>query len=1261
MPSPKWLADLGTPSGRLGDTSGASTSLAVQDPGLAAKGGRLASYALSGASSNPYSVAGAIKSATGFDTEESLPKILSKPIEYLGSPVGLAATAIAPFTGGGSLAALGARTAATRLGASAVTGVVGGVAGETAGTLAARGVNALGGPEWLEATAGVVAGLAAGGGAGYAVAKRIPGGLAAAGKAAQRPLSTTEAYEDQIRDLVTRFNETNTKLTAATTAEEIEQLTRFKDAHLDDIERLAHESASFKSGIVLPHIAEGNDPIHRAANVVKAVTGKGVLANERGTPIVDATLRGGRTAVTLGNETRQAVRLQTEGIEWLRYGEYDKGKAPLINVAGEWKPFQSVADEPRSFKLTSEQRKFIHKLNALKRPYETQMADLQGKQIRLRGSTNTRNGGVTIPRGFAAEDGVNTVGDYAYTKDKVFAKGVSHKDIYSTMEEGLAEGVVYPPLDEAMGEYVTLLAKASVENHVVMTLKHMRDAEGLPLLRNTDDLLPQSIKDGYAKAVQDYDMAIDSIKSVENMQLSQTARVQALQDSFDLTKDPNIKTELDEAVKKLGEMAVTKGNEDLVMSQAKLALDNQTFIRNQAINDVAFDTNLDTIKAFPQLQEMYGPRALTDSINSALQPTGNLSHLREGLKDYNDGLRLFHTLIDLSDYGRLFATAGLKHPFDFFKSIGTGFKSIYSSTAVAQAYRGFNTNLKSAGIPYTMRDIMAYGDLAAGNPDVNLGLLGKIPLLKGSKAESFIKTTSNITQNGFSVMRAGMVTTELIQMKNAGIAIGPEQLAQVSRGVSLLTGSAIHRGAPNASLFIQFPNWMQSQMEFIIHAAAGLRPGASFESKVARNAMIKLLGLGLATTYTVNAIGGKKTEYRNGVPMMRIGDTTLDPFGPYGALARGAYAALDGDVSALLRSRTSPAFQLGWDLMTGRTQNGIAVDATDPAYWARVAAPYTISGANIKQGAELTILQGAGVRANKISDFKQLREAAQEEMGKDWADLTGLEKEALRRGHPDLVAALEEQTIKRAEQGDAYAKSALAVQEINNELLKQQATLQATLEANQLSPVQFREGLNNLIRQAAAQKEQVRKDLGLEDGEGGSDNQKALNQYFDLYTLADRGILMGGSKIGVIDWEVLDRLETELMAKLTPQQQKAVSDRYVVRSDELKWYYENKEVIRNSGYFEVTQATIDQMKPLLRATVPGLNTYTDLQIALYEAQNSGNTGRALRIMALIDRVGQRTQAVHNQMTRKNPLLYKALVQNGYLQQAKTRELVANIQ
>jgi len=691
---------------------------------------------------------------------------------------------------------------------------------------------------------------------------------------------------------------------------------------------------------------------------------------------------------------------------------------------------------------------------------------------------------------------------------------------------------------------------------------------------------------------------------------------------------------------------------------------------DQAISVVDRTPELRKIEGLSPLQErgeaVYAPRVIADEINSALNPSGPIASAMKLSKSFNEPLKIFHQLVDISDFGRLLPTMAAVHPFDSFKGIKAGINTMFKPTAVLDYLNDNDTKLIQNGVQgYGFKRRVQLGQ-SLGNPDLDLAIVNNIP---NQKIKSAIERLSSITTNGITVARDNAITTEILDRAKAGLPINDDTVSEIIRGVSLTSGVPINRLSTPVDLMIQYPRWLQSQIEFIMNAAAGFVPGAKFEQQYARKALVNLVGTGLATTFAVNALQGRSTSIYNErgefeIPSMRIGNTEINVFGPYGALVNGMYQALkpDGTIQPLLRSRVTPLIGLGWDLGTGSTYMNDVAAFDDPKYWAKFVAPYTLT--NIASGDILgteTLLQGVGVRAKAVPAYQKLIETAEELFHKPYSDLTGKDKQQLKMANPKLAEELERITIERASQGNRQAQATLALQQATDELLKQQQQLGVMWKDGQISSTELRDQLENLMYATAARKQQIYKDYGL--GKGGKEPTAitaGINGYFDLFNKADRGILAGGAKIGLPDWDVLDQLQAQYRSTLTPLQQQAIDDRYVQTAPGLDWYFKNKQIIQDSGFFDNRQKAVDELKSTIRQAIPGVNNYSDILEAYAKAERTGNRAQMMRINAIQNIISSRTQVYDNELLTKNPRLYKALVENGYRKQAQGRPLAANI-
>lgn len=1197
--------------------------------------GRLASATFSGQSF--------IKELSGYDID-NLPGYISTPIDILASPVGLASLAAAIPSGGTSLGAAAAGSVGRRLAARAAVDVASGIVGAKAGELVGEYTP---GPDWLKTGAGLATGIAAGGITGSIGGKMLAGNLAKAAAIKETlPLGMQETY------------------------------TGYPKSSADPLRLLDPNSAK---------------PIDaQIVDVVKEFSGKGIRRIPVVSDIIDS-FKGNQGQITKLADEINLLALDAMDEIGITYGTYGKGRAPLIEVNGVKYPAQSVLDNPSKYgaeEIVKPWKKVENALTELKAQHNR--ATVGGRTIGDRATTGPD--GLFAPRGNATEDGMDIfAGAPVYEKTRIRGgtPGTARGIKYENMEDALNNGVSYPPLNEAVKNYVITVGGSINGSVASRRLLSITDEAGNYIMGTPEMFIDPELKaeyfdisGKYIKAQNDFTITrqeSEKVKALINEKLSLIAdtksmAAEAAKGGFDVSQFEATISDAEGELSKLRELLNTHDTTAMALyDQLNGGLLDTSYKTlkgqyDEAIGGVTRRPDLSKIEGLAPLNERgeveYAPRAIADAINSALNPNGLIATTQKLTRSFNDPLKVFHQLVDISDFGRLLPTMGVMHPFDSFKGIKAGINTMFKGSAVLDALNDGDKRLRDAGITnYNWRKFSQMG-MPLVNPDIDLSILNKM-----GKAGEGISKISNITQSGIAVMRNEAVVTELINKAKAGIPITDDVVESAIKAVNLTSGVPNARLSTPVDLMIQYPRWLQSQIEFVINAAAGMIPGAKYEQQYARNALLRLVALGMATTYGVNALQGRDTKVTNErgefvVPTMRVGNQELNMFGPYGALVNGMYQALkpNGSIEPLLRSRVTPLIGLGWDLGSGSTYMNDMASWNDPTYWAKFAAPYSVSNlfSQDKFGVS-TLLQGVGVRAQPVSAYKQLLETAESTMGKPWAELSGQEKEKLRIANPELTANLERLTLQRAKDGDRGAQATLALQEATQNLLQQQENMGNMWKAGQISSTELRDQLENLMYKNAGEKQAIYKAYGLDKTtKAPSVVKQALDGYYDLFKKADRGILAGGTAIGLPDWDALDKLKADYMSTLTPTQQQAVNDRFIRTAPALDWYYKNKEIIQNSGFFDNRQKAIDELKSTVRQAVPGAENYSDILEAYAKAERTGNRAAMARINGVLNVISNRSQVYDNEMIIKNPRLYKALVENGYRKQAAGRPLAASI-
>ena len=663
-------------------------------------------------------------------------------------------------------------------------------------------------------------------------------------------------------------------------------------------------------------------------------------------------------------------------------------------------------------------------------------------------------------------------------------------------------------------------------------------------------------------------------------------------------------------------------------------------------------------EAIRGIQGSAATRDVARAINNQLDPQGPLAQANKLAEAFNKPWRSLHVAFDLGDYiARIGPTAAVMHPVVFAKATGRGFAAVFNPKVVGQEFKSINEELIGAGMNMTVRDFAKFG-VRFQNTDFAPGSLAKLPV---------ISHLGGVYGNALDVMRARMFQAELMGKAKGDPSIIANTLAlnQIAAGINLTTGASVGRPVPNASILTQFPNWLQSQIELILATGQKGTTGA-----YARQAMLRLVALGTTSAVLGNALSGHLTSAKDlqemfwdggpVVPSFRVGDQKINIFGPYASLAKGMFAAIAGDPSALIRGRAAPMIQMGWDLVTGETFVGQKAEFDDPQYWLKNARPYSVASIADRPSAS-GVLSAVGVNASTETPLQKLKATAEEELGKKYEDTTGKDRERLRVAHPDIYEQLQARTVSRAEAGDKLSKGILESQAVTEDLLKQEATMQELLTSGQVSPKQFRDMLNKAVQTAAVEKQRIRKDFGLDAGplKPPSDIQKAVDGYYNLFDETDVGILNGGPAVGQVNWDEFERRLEAYNATLSPSQLKAIEDRVTPKAPQVQWYYDNREVINQAGYFKTADVAFEKFKTSIQRIAPGADALSDLYTAQNQAIIKGDKSAYAYTSALINQVTAYSEYLKQVMRIKQPELMKALVQNGYVSQPKNLAFAPN--
>jgi hypothetical protein len=173
---------------------------------------------------------------------------------------------------------------------------------------------------------------------------------------------------------------------------------------------------------------------------------------------------------------------------------------------------------------------------------------------------------------------------------------------------------------------------------------------------------------------------------------------------------------------------------------------------------------------------------------------------------------------------------------------------------------------------------------------------------------------------------------------------GSGDLDRIASAVNNMTGWAPTKFAGSIGDFTMFaPRFFQARLETITKGAGGFRPGAKIDQRMARNALLKMIGAGVLLTVAANTAQGEETDFRlivdgkRNSQFMRIkfGGQYYSLFGTWDSLLGMMVNIGTGKPLTAIRSTSSGIVSSAWDIITGKDYNWEPVTDTpvDFAKW----------------------------------------------------------------------------------------------------------------------------------------------------------------------------------------------------------------------------------------------------------------------------------------------------------------------------------------
>jgi hypothetical protein len=332
-----------------------------------------------------------------------------------------------------------------------------------------------------------------------------------------------------------------------------------------------------------------------------------------------------------------------------------------------------------------------------------------------------------------------------------------------------------------------------------------------------------------------------------------------------------------------------------------------------------------------------------------------------GIEAFNNLYRGMRATMDLSAPGIQGWLGLASDPVGYVRAMNLMFHSLGDPRVLGRFIDDFDTTAGQAG--RLGSDIWARAGLRMGGADTEFMLgrgvtagLGRVPGIKqANRAFGFFGDSQRLSWADELLEEALRGGKTLQQLTASG------DVERIARTVNNMTGWAEGKAFGSVGDLLLFaPRFLQSRLNTLAKGAAGLRPGAGLEQRIARRSLLRMFGSMTLTTVALNELLGNDTDFapflddnlqptftptsRKNPNFMRVRwqgrDWSL--FGTWDSILGAIVSTAGGRPDLAARSMGSGALQNTWNLVTERTFMGEEVSARpsrvveDPMLFGRV-------------------------------------------------------------------------------------------------------------------------------------------------------------------------------------------------------------------------------------------------------------------------------------------------------------------------------------
>lgn len=362
----------------------------------------------------------------------------------------------------------------------------------------------------------------------------------------------------------------------------------------------------------------------------------------------------------------------------------------------------------------------------------------------------------------------------------------------------------------------------------------------------------------------------------------------------------------------------------------------------------------------------------------------------------------------------------------------------------------------------------------------------------------------------------------------------------------------------------------------------------------------------------------------------------------------------------LLNNRTSPLYKGGLaaaELATDEELNLLPFDTIDSVpdlglFIGKSALPFVIQEAIEMAGDPLReftvnplLASMSGGRTSPITPSERLDDLSREKYdGRSYGELWPEEKGELKEANPDLVEAIKQYGSKHDREYQAQ------VDQINEDT---QNTLKAIAAAPWPDRAKLRDAVEARISDRSIQLDTARHSFGKDFAELDDTAQSlVLDAYYETFTGAR---LNPDDPASPLNFDVLDQLQAEFERSIDNH---VYGDPDAVREGlekrrafkpppELAWFFENKEIVRQAGYWDAKDRAFTEIADEIQRDYPEIQSAGQLLAKVVQLENAGMEDEAYTLSAAIKFMDKIASQEHRLMRMDNPRLDRALKENGY--------------